>query len=339
MPSLQTVWFVLIGVLLVGYAVLDGFDLGAGIVHLFVARNDEERRSVLNAIGPVWDGNEVWLITGGGALFAAFPLVYATVFSGFYLAVMLLLGALILRAVSIEFRSKETNGLWRRSWDAGFALGSALAALLFGVALGNVVRGLPLDAGGVYRGGLAGLLNPFAIVMGLLTLGLAAQQGSSWLVLKTEGALQARARVTGLAATLLVVAAWIVATVIAWGDSNRIFDNFGRTPPAWTGPVAAALALAAMLYAYRRRQELLAFLLSSVVVAGLAVTAGATLYPNLVPAADATRSLTVDNAHSSDITLTVMLIVALVGMPIVLAYTGYVYWKFKGKVQLDEAGY
>ncbi len=339
MPSLQTVWFVLIGLLLVGYAVLDGFDLGAGIVHLFVARNDEERRSVLNAIGPVWDGNEVWLITGGGALFAAFPLVYATVFSGFYLAVMLLLGALILRAVSIEFRSKETNGLWRRSWDAGFALGSALAALLFGVALGNVVRGLPLDAGGVYRGGLAGLLNPFAIVMGLLTLGLAAQQGSSWLVLKTEGALQARARIAGLAATLLVVAAWIVATVIAWGDSNRIFDNFGRTPLAWTGPVAAAIALAAMLYAYRRRRELLAFLLSSVVVAGLAVTAGATLYPNLVPAVDATRSLTVDNAHSSDVTLTVMLVVALVGMPIVLAYTGFVYWKFKGKVQLDEAGY
>jgi len=339
MPSLQTVWFLLIGLLFVGYAVLDGFDLGAGIVHLFVARNDAERRSVLNAIGPVWDGNEVWLITGGGALFAAFPLVYATVFSGFYLAVMLLLGALILRAVSIEFRSKETNRLWRQAWDGGFALGSALAAFLFGVALGNIVRGLPLDDGGVYRGGLAGLLNPFSIVMGLLTLGLAAQQGSSWLVLKTEGALRTRAQRTGVASTLVVIAAWLAATGIAWFDSNRVFDNFARNPLAWIGPVGAAMALAAMLYAYRRGQEFLAFVLSSVAIVGLAATAGATLYPNLVPAVDATRSLTVNNAHSSDTALTVMLVIALVGMPIVLAYTAFIYWKFKGKVQLDEAGY
>jgi cytochrome d ubiquinol oxidase subunit II len=339
MPSLQTVWFLLIGLLLVGYAVLDGFDLGAGIVHLFVARNDAERRGVLNAIGPVWDGNEVWLITGGGALFAAFPVVYATVLSGFYLAVMLLLGALILRAVSIEFRSKETNRLWRLAWDAGFAVGSALAAFLFGVALGNIVRGLPLDAGGVYRGGLAGLLNPFSIVMGVLTLGLAAQQGSSWLVLKTEGALRNRARRSGVASTLVVIAAWFAATDIAWFDSNRVFDNFARNPLAWIGPVSAALALAGMLYAYSRRQEFMAFVLSSVAILGLAATAGATLYPNLVPAVDATRSLTVDNAHSSDTTLTVMLVIALVGMPIVLAYTAFIYWKFKGKVQLDEAGY
>jgi cytochrome d oxidase, subunit II (cydB) len=339
MPSLPTVWFLLIGLLLVGYAVLDGFDLGAGIVHLFVARNDAERRSVLNAIGPVWDGNEVWLITGGGALFAAFPLVYATVLSGFYLAVMLLLGALILRGVSIEFRSKETNRLWRLGWDAGFALGSALAAFLFGVALGNIVRGLPLDEGGVYRGGLAGLLNPFSIVMGLLTLGLAAQQGSSWLVLKTEGALRTRARRTGVASTLVVIAAWSAATGIAWFDSNRVFDNFARNPIAWIGPVGAAVALASMLYAYRRRQEFLAFVLSSVAIVSLAATAGATLYPNLVPAVDASRSLTVNNAHSSDTALTVMLVIALVGMPIVLAYTAFIYWKFKGKVQLDKASY
>ncbi|HEX7496053.1 MAG TPA: cytochrome d ubiquinol oxidase subunit II [Candidatus Limnocylindrales bacterium] len=339
MPSLPTVWFLLIGLLLVGYAVLDGFDLGAGIVHLFVARDDAERRTVLNAIGPVWDGNEVWLITGGGALFAAFPLVYATVLSGFYLAVMMLLGALILRAVSIEFRSKETNRLWRLSWDAGFALGSALAAFLFGVALGNIVRGLPLDGGGVYRGGLVGLLNPFSIVMGLLTLALAAQQGSSWLVLKTEGAVRARARRTGVASTLVVIVAWFAATDIAWFESNRVFDNFARNPLAWIGPVGAAMALAGMLYAYNRRQEFLAFVLSSVAIAGLAATAGATLYPNLVPAVDSTRSLTVDNAHSSDTTLTVMLVIALVGMPIVLAYTSFIYWKFKGKVQLDEAGY
>jgi cytochrome d ubiquinol oxidase subunit II len=339
MPALQTVWFLLIGLLLVGYAVLDGFDLGAGIVHLFVARDDTERRNVMNAIGPVWDGNEVWLITAGGALFAAFPVVYATVFSGFYLAVMLLLGALILRAVSIEFRSKEANRLWRLGWDVGFTLGSALAALLFGVALGNIVRGLPLDAGGVYRGGLMGLLNPFSIVMGVLTVGLAAQQGSSWLVLKTGGALQARARRTGVVASLVVIAAWITATDIAWFDSNRVFDNFSRSPLAWAGPVLAAVALTSMLYAYSRRQEFLAFVLSSLAIIGLAATAGSTLYPNLVPAVEASRSLTVENAHSSDTTLTVMLVVAIVGMPIVLAYTAFIYWKFKGKVELDEASY
>jgi cytochrome d ubiquinol oxidase subunit II len=175
--------------------------------------------------------------------------------------------------------------------------------------------------------------------MGLLTLGLAAQQGSSWLVLKTEGALRTRARRTGVAATLLVVAAWFAATDIAWFDSNRVFDNFARNPLAWVGPVGAAMALTSMLYAYGRRQELLAFVLSSVAIVGLAATAGATLYPNLVPAVDATRSLTVNNAHSSDTTLTVMLVIALVGMPIVLAYTAFIYWKFKGKVQLDEAGY
>jgi cytochrome bd ubiquinol oxidase subunit II len=339
MPALQTVWFLLIGLLLVGYAVLDGFDLGAGIVHLFVARDDTERRNVLNSIGPVWDGNEVWLVTGGGALFAAFPLVYATVLSGFYLAVMLILGALILRAISIEFRGKEENRVWRLGWDIGFTVGSGLAALLFGVALGNVVRGLPLDAGGVYRGGLVGLLNPFALVMGVLTLALAAQQGSSWLVLKTEGALQARARRSGVVATLVVIVAWFLATDLAWFDSNRVFDNFARNPLAWAGPVIAVIALVSMLYAYRMRQELLGFVMSSVAIVGLAATAGATLYPNLVPAVDPSRSLTVNNAHSSDVTLTVMLVVAAIGMPIVLAYTSFIYWKFKGKVRLEETSY
>jgi cytochrome bd ubiquinol oxidase subunit II len=339
MPALQTVWFLLIGILLVGYAVLDGFDLGAGIVHLFVARDDTERRNVINSIGPVWDGNEVWLVTGGGALFAAFPLVYATVLSGFYLAVMLILGALILRAISIEFRGKEENRAWRLGWDIGFTIGSGLAALLFGVALGNVVRGLPLDAGGVYRGGLVGLLNPFSLVMGVLTLALAAQQGSSWLVLKTEGALQARARRSGVVATLVVIVAWFLATDLAWFDSNRVFDNFARNPLAWVGPVIAVIALVSMLYAYRMRQELLGFAMSSVAIVGLAATAGATLYPNLVPAVDPSRSLTVNNAHSSDVTLTVMLVVAAIGMPIVLAYTGFIYWKFKGKVRLEETSY
>ncbi|MGA2513051.1 MAG: cytochrome d ubiquinol oxidase subunit II [Candidatus Limnocylindrales bacterium] len=336
--QLSTVWFLLIGFLLVGYAILDGFDLGAGALHLVVARTDNERRQVLNAIGPVWDGNEVWLITGAGALFAAFPLVYATVFSGFYLAMVLLLGALILRAVSIEFRGKETARAWRLGWDVGFSVGSAAAAVLFGVALGNVLRGIAIDPDGAYRGGLTGLLNPFALSVGVLSLGVAVLQGSSWLVLKTEGVLQSRARWARVAALAVVLVAWIGATMIARIDAPRVFDNFGD-PLAWVGPFLTANVIFYMLLAIRFKQDGRAFLFSSLTVVGLAATAGTALYPNLVPAVDTARSLTVDNAHSSDTALTMMLIVALIGMPIVLAYTGFIYWKFKGKVRLDKASY
>ncbi|MGA3031344.1 MAG: cytochrome d ubiquinol oxidase subunit II [Candidatus Limnocylindrales bacterium] len=336
--QLSTVWFLLIGFLFAGYAILDGFDLGAGALHLIVARTDSERRQVLNAIGPVWDGNEVWLITAAGSLFAAFPLVYATVFSGFYLAMVLLLGALILRAISIEFRGKETARVWRLGWDVGFSLGSALASILFGVALGNVLRGLPIDPDGVYRGSFAGLLNPFALSVGLLSLGLALLQGSSWLVLKTEGALQNRARWARLAAVGLTLGAWIGSTLIARSDAVRVFDNFA-SPLAWVGPFLTANVVFYLLLSIRFMQEGRAFFFSSLVVAGLAVTAGTALYPNLVPAIHAARSLTVDNAHSSDTSLTLMLMVALIGMPIVIGYTSFIYWKFKGKVQIDEASY
>ena len=338
MPELSTVWFVLLLFLFGGYALLDGFDLGAGTVHLYVARTDEERRHVLNAIGPVWDGNEVWLITGGGALFAAFPIVYATVFSGFYLAMALVLGALILRGISIEFRGKETAIWWRRAWDFGFFLGSALAALLFGVALGNLLNGLALDHG-VYRGGLVGLLNPFSLGVGVLTLALAVQQGSAWLVLKTEGDLAARARRAQIVAQIVVVAAWAGLTALAWADNSRIFDNFKVNLAAWVGPVLAANAVFFGLRATLLRQAFRAFLCSSLTIATMAVTAATALYPNLVPAVDRVQSLTVYNAHSSDLALQVMLVVALVGMPIVLAYTAFIYWKFKGKVQLDKASY
>jgi cytochrome d ubiquinol oxidase subunit II len=338
MPDLSTVWFVLLLFLFGGYALLDGFDLGAGTVHLYVARTDEERRHVLNAIGPVWDGNEVWLITGGGALFAAFPIVYATVFSGFYLAMALVLGALILRGISIEFRSKETAIWWRRAWDFGFFLGSALAALLFGVALGNLLNGVALD-NGIYRGGLVGLLNPFSLGVGVLTLALAVQQGSAWLVLKTEGDLAARARRAQIAAQIVVVAAWAGVTALAWADGSRVFDNFKVNLAAWVGPVLAANAIFFGLRATLLRQAFRSFVCSSLAIALLAVTAATALYPNLVPAVDRAQSLTVYNAHSSDLALQVMLVVALVGMPIVLAYTAFIYWKFKGKVRLDNASY
>jgi len=336
--QLSTVWFLLIGFLFTGYAILDGFDLGAGALHMIVARTDTERRQVLNSIGPVWDGNEVWLITGGGALFAAFPLAYATVFSGFYLAMVLLLGALILRATSIEFRSMEKNRLWRLGWDVGFTVGSAVAVILFGVALGNVLRGIPIDADGGYRGGLVGLLNPFAISIGVMALGLATLQGSAWLVMKTEGAVQARARRTGAVAIGLIVLAWIVATALAWNDARRVFDNFGNLL-SWMVPILTTTALVFLVMSWRLGQDGRAFLFSSLTVAGMAGTVGIALYPNLVPAVNTVRSVTIDNAHSSDTALTIMLMVALIGMPIVIGYTSFIYWKFKGKVQLDEASY
>ena len=336
--QLSTVWFILIGFLLTGYAILDGFDLVAGALHLIVARTDNERRQVLNSIGPVWDGNEVWLITGGGALFAAFPHAYATVFSGFYLAMVLLLGALILRAASIEFRSMETNRFWRMGWDFGFALGSTLAVILFGVALGNVLRGVPLDADGLYRGGLVGLLNPFALAIGVMALGLAILQGSAWLVIKTEGPVQARARRTGAVAIGLIVLAWIVATAVAWNDARRVFDNFGNLL-SWIVPILTTSALVFLVMSWRLGQDGRAFLFSTLTVIGMAVTVGIALYPNLLPAVDTVRSVTIDNAHSSDTALILMLMVALIGMPIVIGYTSFIYWKFKGKVRLDEASY
>ena len=336
--QLSTVWFLLIGFLFTGYAILDGFDLGVGALHLIVARTDAERRQVLNAIGPVWDGNEVWLITGGGALFAAFPHAYATVFSGFYLAMVLLLGALIVRAVSIEFRSKETARIWRLGWDVGFSLGSVVAVLLFGIALGNVLRGVPIDPDGGYRGGLVGLLNPFALSLGVMALGLAVLQGSSWLVIKTEGPVQTRARKAGVVGLVVVVGAWIAATGLAWNDARRVFDNFGNLL-AWVVPILTTNALVFLIMSWRLRDDGRAFVFSSLTVVGMAITAGIALYPNLLPGIDSVRSVTIDNAHSSDTALTLMLMVALIGMPIVIGYTSFIYWKFKGKVRLDDASY
>ncbi len=340
MPDLGSVWFLLIGVLLVGYAILDGFDLGAGILHLGVARTDDERRAVLNAIGPVWDGNEVWLLTAGGALFAAFPAVYATVFSGFYLALMLLLVALIFRAVALEFRNKEPGRRWRQAWDVAFAVGSFLPALLFGVALANVMRGLPLGADGEYRGGLLGLLDPFTLAVGLLAVATFAVHGAAWLALKTEGALAARSRTVAKLGWPIFVGLWIVATGAAWLWAPSLFDNYAN-PLAWAAPVVFVVTTVGFRrLIVREGGEGRAFALSAVSIAALMGIVGQGLYPRLVPATgDAFADLTVTNTASSDLTLTVMLIVALVGMPIVIGYTGFVYWSFRGKVRPDENAY
>ena len=339
MTTLQVVWFLLIGVLLVGYAILDGFDLGAGFWHLF-SKGDGERRAIMNSVGPVWDGNEVWLLTGAGAIFAAFPPVYATVFSGFYMAMMLLLLALIGRAVAFEFRSKVESPAWRKAWDVTFALGSTGAALLFGVAVGNVLRGIPLDVHGNFTGTFLGLLNPYALLTGLLGVAMVATQGGLYLVMKTEGALHDRAIGWSLKASVVYIALYLVAAVWTVTSHPHLMESYAAAPVLWVLPALALAGMVAALLLTRRGSDGKAFLASSVGIAALLGTSGAGLFPRWVPAlGDLDRSLTVWTSSSSELTLKTMLVLALIGMPIVIGYTIFIYRTFRGKVVVDEHGY
>jgi cytochrome d ubiquinol oxidase subunit II len=337
--DLQTTWFFLISVLLIGYAILDGFDLGVGILSLF-AHDDHERRIYINAIGPVWDGNEVWLLTAGGALFAAFPVVYATVFSGFYLALMLLLVALIFRAVSIEFRGKIDAAGWRTLWDWSFGLGSLLPALLLGVAFGNILRGVPLDAVGNFTGSFLGLMNPYALLVGLVTVVLFTMHGALYLTTKTDGALRDRLVrwVSGTWVALVVL--HLLATGATIVVSPWLFFGLLRAPMFWILFILLLGAILTLPVALKKGAFFRAFLLSSVIVLAVVGLSAVSLFPRLVPSlTDLTHSLTIYNASSSQATLTVMLVIALAGMPLVLAYTFFIYRAFKGKVVLSDESY
>ncbi len=337
--DLNTVWFLLIGVLIAGYAILDGFDLGVGVLHLFT-RDETERRVMMNTIAPVWDGNEVWLLTGGGALFAAFPAVYATVFSGFYLAFMLLLVALILRAVSFEFRGKVASAGWRRFWDWAFGLGSLIPAVVFGVAVGNILRGLPFDADGNLQVTLPDLLNPYALAIGLLSLAMFLMHGAIYLTLKTGGPLQDR--MAALAARLWVafVGMFVLASAATFGAAPWIFREAGPAPLTWVCFLLLIGAEYALPVSLKERRFGRAFLASSVSIAAQIGLAAVALFPRLVPAQpDLARSLTIYNAASTPRTLTTMLIIAGIGMPFVIAYTAVIYRVFKGRTVLDEHSY
>ncbi|MCU7491119.1 MAG: cytochrome d ubiquinol oxidase subunit II [Ignavibacteria bacterium] len=337
--DLNTIWFILVGVLIMGYAILDGFDLGVGILHLFT-KDETEKRISLNAIGPVWDGNEVWLLTGGGALFAAFPAVYATVFSGYYIALMLLLLALILRAISMEFRSKVEDSGWRRFWDYAFGIGSLLPSILFGVAIGNILRGLPINEKGLFTGTFPGLLNPYSILIGLLSMAMFIMQGSVYLAMKSAGSQKKRAEAAASASWIALISLYVVATLSSIIISPFLFEGLLRNPLFY---IVFVLLLSAFVYfpvALKAGKLKIAIISSSVIIASMIGLMAISLFPRLVPSGtNLAYSLTIYNSSSTPATLTVMLIIALIGMPAVIAYTAFIYKVFKGKVLLSEESY
>lgn len=337
--DLNLLWFGLLGVLLTGYAILDGFDLGVGMLHPF-AKTDTERRIFMNSIGPLWDGNEVWLVTFGGALFAAFPHAYATAFSAFYLPFMLLLFALIFRAVSMEFRSKHESARWRHGWDMAFFTASSLATFLFGVAVGNSMIGLPIGADMEFQGGFFDLLPPYALLVGALAVATFLMHGSIYLYLKTESDLQERIHKWMWRTFWVFLVVFLITTVITLVTIPHASSNFRNYP--WTLLIVAlnVLAIANIPRAIHQSRPLYAFVSSSATIAALTFLFGMALFPNLIYSSlDPEWSLTIYNAASSQKTLSIMRTIAFIGMPFVLSYTVVIYWTFRGKVDLGKFSY
>jgi cytochrome bd ubiquinol oxidase subunit II len=327
--ELTTVWFSLIAILWAGYFLLEGFDFGVGILLPVLGRDDRERRLLINTIGPVWDGNEVWLLVAGGATFAAFPEWYATLFSGFYLPLLVILVALILRGVAFEYRGKRDSVRWRRRWDACIVVGSLVPALLWGVAFGNIVRGVPLDANHEYVGGFFTLLNPYALLGGLTTLGLFTLHGAVFLALKTDG--ETRLRADRLAARLGPLVIAIAGGFLLW-TAIAHHDGWG-----WALSAAAALALVAAVVAIRVRREGWAFVATGATIVLATFALFVTLFPDVLPSSiSAANSLTVHNASSTPYTLKVMTWVAVAFTPIVLAYQGWTYWVFRKRLTVQQ---
>jgi cytochrome d ubiquinol oxidase subunit II len=355
----NVVWYILVGVLLIGYAILDGFDLGVGILHLR-SKGDHDRRILMNAIGPVWDGNEVWLITAGGALFAAFPNVYATAFSGFYLPFMVLLIALIFRAVSIEFRSKEANPRWRSFWDGGFSIGSIVAAFLFGVAIGNIVMGFPIGSDMEYQGTVFDLLNPYSIASGFFALSMFALHGGIYLNMKTEGDLQKQIQgwikmnywifviffvvFSGLTLYLKpeMIANFSFGKIDLPGNKHELVENHETMISvfAWIIVALNILAIANIPRMLSKGREGWAFISSASMIGAVVMLFALGIFPNLmVSNLDPKFNLDIYNGASSDYTLKTMAILASFGLPFVVSYTTIIYWTYRGKVKLDDSSY
>ncbi|MDD2662944.1 MAG: cytochrome d ubiquinol oxidase subunit II [Dechloromonas sp.] len=365
-PTLKIVWWLLVGVLLVGFAIMDGHDMGVGTLLPFVGRDDVERRVVINTVGPHWDGNQVWFITGGGAIFAAWPLVYATAFSGFYWAMLAVLWALFFRPVGFDYRSKIDHPAWRRTWDWGLFVGGAVPPLIFGVAFGNLFLGVPFhfDANLVpyYTGSFWALLNPFALLCGVVSTAMITFHGAIYLMHRTEGAIQRRARLAMLAFGCLLLATFSAAGIWLWQGidgfaiisavdpgalPNPLAKEVVRQPGAWLanytrqplGVALPALAYAGTLIAMQLAaagRTLPAFVASSLAIVGVIGTAGASLFPFVMPSSSAPgASLTVWDSVSSHLTLNIMLWATLIFMPVIVLYTGWAYKVMAGKVTAD----
>ena len=346
---METLWFWILALMLATYVVLDGYDLGAGIIHLFIARTEPERATVIRAVGQVWDGNEVWLLASGGAIFAAFPLLLATSFSGFYLPLMMLLWLLTGRALGIEFRHQMTHPAWTAIWDAAFALSSGLLALFLGVALGNVVRGVPIQPDGTFfeplwasfePGATSGVLDGYTVLAGLTATAALALHGALWIAVKTEGVLQERARRAAKWSGWATVVLTIVATIWTRRVQPHMVARFSELPWGYLFPVVAGAGLVAAIVLRRQKRDVPAFLGSAVFLVFMLVSVAFSLYPYVLPAnTDVARGLTVHNAAAPVSGLKTALTWWLPGMVPVIGYFVYVHRKFAGKISASEDGY
>ncbi len=338
MLSLDLIWYFIIGIAVVLYVILDGFDLGVGMLHL-CAKKDEDRRIFLNAIGPVWDGNEVWLIIVGGGLFAGFPDVYATLFSGFYNLCMVLLVGLIFRAVAIEFRSKRVSSKWRSTWDVVFCVASGVIAWGLGLVLGNLIQGIPLNAEKDFIGSFGDFFSLYTVLLGFMSVAVFVMHGALYLVVKTEGALQARLRVWSKRAVAFFIAIYCVMTIATVVWMPHMIARFNEYPVAYLLPIATLLCICNIPREIAKKRDLRAFGSSCLGLALLFALFGVGTFPFLVRSTIEGNSLTFINSAASTLTLTVLLIIVLIGVPLVLAYGWYIYRTFRGKVKLGPTSY
>lgn len=334
-----TLWFLVVGGVFSGYAILDGFDLGAGAWHLFL-KKEKSRRIALNAVGPVWDGNEVWLVIGGGALFAGFPVVYATLFSSMYIPFMLFLAFIIFRATAIEFRSKEEMTWWRKTWDITYSLSSIMLSILLGIILGNVLQGFEIGADYEFAGNWLNFFNPYAIILGVTTLSLFMMHGAIYLTMKTEGRLFTKLKLLLRRAIIFFILMFVITTAYTLIYFPHLSDRFKEAPILFIFPLLTFLTIANIPRLVNKSKYRSAFLFSALTVSFSLAIVAIELYPVLIPSTlDAANSITIYNAASSEKSLSILLTIAAIGAPLVLSYTAFVFWTFRGKVKLDETSY
>lgn len=337
--DLEFGWFTIFVLLLIGYAVLDGFDLGVGMLHLFT-KEDKERRLFLNSIGPVWDGNEVWFVTAGGALFAGFPDIYATVLSAFYMPVMMLLAGIIFRAVAIEFRSKQPMQWWRRTWDTVFFVGSFSISFLLGIIIGNLICGIPIDENKEFIGSLSSIFHPYVFLTGLLTISLFVMHGSIYLLMKTEGSTHEKIRTWTTSSIIFFILMYVITTMATLIFMPHMVKAFHDRPFFFLLAIVNVLLIANIPREIHRGRDIRAFISSSLNIVCLLGLYAIGTYPNVVRAVnEPLHHLTIYNSASSSLTLETLFIIAFIGIPLVVSYTIAVYYIFRGKVVLDSHSY